>query len=93
MKIGHMETAAEFTAQIVRDGKWFIAFSPEYREGNGQGLTEGDAVDSLRESMILLMEDCREDASGNLQNDKALIEIRLQTATKAKAKFWRNPES
>lgn len=80
MHIGGMETTAVFTARIIRDGKWFIAFSPEYPEGNGQGLTEGEAVDSLRESIILLMEDRREDARANLQTGEKLIPLALAVA-------------
>ena len=70
-----MEAAAAFTARIIREGKWFIAFSPEYPEGNGQGLTEDEAVDSLRESIILLMEDRREDARANLRTGEKLIPL------------------
>jgi predicted RNase H-like HicB family nuclease len=55
-----MKTAATFTARVTRDGKWFVAFSPEFPEGNGQGLTEEEALESLRESILLLMEDRRE---------------------------------
>lgn len=77
MHIKSMETASTFTARIVRDEKWFIAFSPEYPEGNGQGLTEAEALDSLRESIILLMEDRREDARANLQTGEKLIPLAL----------------
>ena len=34
-------------------GKWFIAFSPEFPEGNGQGITEAEALEPLRESIPL----------------------------------------
>ncbi len=77
MHIRHMKTVAAFSAHIIRDGKWFIAFSPEYPEGNGQGLTEAEAVDSLRESIILLMEDRREDTRANLQTGEKLIPLAL----------------
>jgi predicted RNase H-like HicB family nuclease len=44
MHIPVMDSASStFTARILRDGKWFIAFSPEFPEGNGQGLTEEEA--------------------------------------------------
>jgi len=56
-----MKTPATFTARVSRDGKWFIAHSPEFPEGNGQGLTENEALTSLRESILLLLEDRRED--------------------------------
>ena len=50
-----LENTATFTARIVRDGEWVIAFSPEFPEGNGQGLTEEEALASLRESILLLL--------------------------------------
>lgn len=60
----------------MRDGKWFLAFSPEFPEGNGQGLTEQEALASLRES-ILLLEDRREDARASLGSGEKLIPLAL----------------
>jgi predicted RNase H-like HicB family nuclease len=60
----------------VRDGKWFLAFSPEFPEGNGQGLTEQEALASLRES-ILLLEDRREDTRASLGSGEKLIPLAL----------------
>lgn len=57
-----MEKAVTLTAHIVHDGEWFLAFSPEYPEGNGQGRTQEEALESLRDSILLLMEDRRADA-------------------------------
>lgn len=37
----------EFTAIIERDGKWFIAYSPEVPGANGQGRTKAAARKSL----------------------------------------------
>lgn len=62
MHIAFMKKVATFTARVLREGKWFVAFSPEFPEGNGQLLTEEEALDSLRESILLLMEDRREDS-------------------------------
>ncbi len=69
--------AATFTARIVREGKWFIAFSPEFPEGNGQGLTEEEAMESLRESILLLIGDRREDARASLGVGEKLIPLGL----------------
>jgi predicted RNase H-like HicB family nuclease len=77
LHIKFMKSAATFTARIVRDGKWFIAFSPEFPEGNGQGLTEEEALASLRESILLLLEDRREDARASLGNGEKLITLAL----------------
>ena len=77
MHIAHMKTAATFTARIVRDGQWLIAFSPEFPEGNGQGLTEEEALESLRESILLLLEDRREDARASLGSGEKLIPLAL----------------
>ncbi len=62
LHIQPMRTPATFTARVLRDGVWFVAFSPEFPEGNGQGLTQDEALESLRESILLLLEDRREDA-------------------------------
>ena len=77
MQIRCMKTAAIFTARVSRDGEWFIAFSPEFPEGNGQGLTEEAALDSLRESILLLLEDRQEDARANLGSGEKLIPLAL----------------
>jgi predicted RNase H-like HicB family nuclease len=50
------------TVEIHRDGEWFVAFCPEVPEANGQGRTQQECLASLREAILLLMEDRREDA-------------------------------
>lgn len=72
-----MKTPATFTARVLRDGKWFIAHSPEFPEGNGQGLTEDEALESLRESILLLLEDRREEARASLGLGEKLIPLAL----------------
>ena len=57
-----MSQPLTLTAHVVRDGEWFLAFSPEFPEGNGQGRTVDAALESLRDSIRLLMEDRRADA-------------------------------
>ena len=51
----------EFTAVIERDGKWFIANSPEIHGANGQGKTKAEALASLRDAIALILDDRRED--------------------------------
>ena len=77
MHIHDMKTPATFTARVLRDGKWFIAHSPEFPEGNGQGLTEDEALESLRESILLLLEDRREDVRASLGHGEKLIPLAL----------------
>jgi predicted RNase H-like HicB family nuclease len=60
-----MTADAPFSARLVREGLWFMAFSPEFPEGNGQGHTEAEAIESLRQSILLLLEDRRADAPGH----------------------------
>lgn len=50
------------TAEINREGRWFVAFCPEVPEANGQGETQEECLQSLRDAVLLLMEDRREDA-------------------------------
>ena len=72
-----MEKAATLSARVLRNGEWFVAFSPELPEGNGQGTTEEEALESLRESILLLFEDRREDAAANLGNGEKLVPLTL----------------
>ncbi len=51
----------EFSAHVVRDGEWYLAFCLDVPAGNGQGRTEAAAIKSLRQSIALLREDRRED--------------------------------
>jgi len=52
----------EFTAIIERDGKWFIAYSPEVPGANGQGRTKAAARKSLASAIALILQDRRTDA-------------------------------
>ena len=63
------------TAEIHRDGKWFVAFCPEVPEANGQGQTHQECLASLREAILLLMEDRREDARKRLNKETHLLEL------------------
>jgi predicted RNase H-like HicB family nuclease len=50
------------TATIQREGEWYLAFCPEFPEANGQGHTAEESLQSLKEAVLLLIEDRREDA-------------------------------
>jgi predicted RNase H-like HicB family nuclease len=63
------------SAEIHRDGDWFVAFCPEVPEANGQGRTEDECLDSLRQAILLLMEDRREDARHRLKDEATLLEL------------------
>ncbi len=52
----------EFNAIIEKDGKWFIAYTPEIPGANGQGLTKKECLKSLADSIQLILKDRREDA-------------------------------
>src|SRR5207249_12327400 len=51
----------EFTAIVERDGRWYIAYSPEIPGANGQGRTIAAAVKSLAGAIALMLEDRRKD--------------------------------
>jgi predicted RNase H-like HicB family nuclease len=51
----------KLTAEIHREGEWYVGFCPEVPEANGQGRTPEACLASLREAILLLMEDRRED--------------------------------
>ncbi|MEX0938421.1 MAG: type II toxin-antitoxin system HicB family antitoxin [Pirellulales bacterium] len=52
----------ESTAVVQRDGPWFVAYCPEISGANGQGKTQEEALESLRDAVALLLEDRRADA-------------------------------
>jgi len=63
------------TAEIHREGDWYIGFCPEVPEANGQGRTPEECAQSLKEAVLLLMEDRREDAQRKLTNDVRVLEL------------------
>ncbi|GDY21823.1 hypothetical protein LBMAG56_31700 [Verrucomicrobiota bacterium] len=65
----------KITAQIHREGKWFVAFCPEFPEANGQGETVEECVQSLRDAIELLLEDRREDATRMMPKDTQVLDL------------------
>ena len=65
----------KITAQVHREGNWFVAFCPEFPEANGQGETVEECVQSLRDAIDLLLEDRREDANRTLPKDTQVLEL------------------
>ena len=63
------------TADIHRDGEWFVAFCPEIPEANGQGRTQEECVQNLREAILLLLEDRREDSLKQRNEESDLLEL------------------
>jgi predicted RNase H-like HicB family nuclease len=63
------------TAEIHREGEWFVAFCPEVPEANGQGQTQEECLQSLREAVLLLMEDRREDARQRQEAKATFLEL------------------
>jgi predicted RNase H-like HicB family nuclease len=63
------------TAEVHKEGEWFVAFCPEVPEANGQGRTQEECLASLREAVLLLMEDRREDARKRLEAETALLDL------------------
>jgi predicted RNase H-like HicB family nuclease len=51
-----------YTATIVRDGEWFIAFCSEISGANGQGRTREACLASLSDAIDLVLEDQNEGA-------------------------------
>jgi predicted RNase H-like HicB family nuclease len=63
------------TAEIDREGEWYVGFCPEVPEANGQGRTTEECVESLKQAPLLLMEDRREDARRKAAADVSLLEL------------------
>ena len=52
----------EFTAIIERDGPWYIAYCAEVPGANGEGKSREECLSNLREAIILVLEQRREDS-------------------------------
>jgi predicted RNase H-like HicB family nuclease len=65
----------KLTAEIHREGEWYVGFCQEVPEANGQGRTSEECVESLKEAVLLLMEDRREDARRKLADDVRVLEL------------------
>jgi len=63
------------TAEIHQEGEWFIAFCPEVPEANGQGRTREECLANLRQAILLLMADRREDARNRLNKAADLLDL------------------
>lgn len=59
----------EFTAVIEKDGDWYIAYCPEIPGANGQGRTVEECRDSLRDAIVLILEDRREEGLRGVPDD------------------------
>ena len=51
----------EFTAILLQDEDWYVAFCMEISAANGQGKTREDALENLAEAILLYLEMRRED--------------------------------
>ncbi|MEQ1886520.1 MAG: type II toxin-antitoxin system HicB family antitoxin [Bryobacteraceae bacterium] len=61
----------EFTAIVERDGDWFIAYCAEVPGANGQGKIHDDCLANLREAIILILDQRREDSLRSMPADAA----------------------
>jgi predicted RNase H-like HicB family nuclease len=59
----------EFTAIVERDGPWFVSYCPELPGANGQGASEEESLESLRDAIALILEDRREDGLRGVPDD------------------------
>ncbi len=64
-----MNVRNEFTAIIVQDGPWFVAYCAEVPGANGQGRTREECLASLRKAIALILEHRREESLRALPPD------------------------
>lgn len=65
----------QLTAEVHQEGDWYVGFCPEVPEANGQGRTPEECTQSLKEAILLLMEDRREEAQRKLKADVRVLEL------------------
>jgi predicted RNase H-like HicB family nuclease len=59
----------EFTGVFEKDGDWYIGYCPEIPGANGQGHTLEEARESLREAILLILADRREEGLRGVPDD------------------------
>jgi len=62
-------------AEIHRDDEWFVAFCPEIPEANGQGRTQDECIENLRQAILLLLEDRREESQSRNKTRVPLLQL------------------
>lgn len=65
----------KLNAEIRRDGDWYVGFCQEMPEANGQGRTPEECLQNLKDAVLLLLEDRREDAQRKLTGDVRVLEL------------------
>ena len=63
------------TPEVHKDGKWYVAFCPEVPEANGQGRTPEESIESLKEGVISIMEDRRQDARSRAKKNLRFVPV------------------
>lgn len=63
------------SAEMHREGEWFVAFCPEIPEANGQGRTQEECIESLRQAILLLLEDRREESHSRHATSVPLMQL------------------
>ena len=62
----------EFNEIVEKDGKWFIAYTPEVPGAYGQGLTKEECLKNLADAIKLKLKDRREDVMRGLPSFEIL---------------------
>ena len=65
----------KLTAEVHQEGEWYVAFCQEIPEANGQGRTVKECLCNLKEAVLLLAEDRREDAKQRLSSGTQVVEL------------------
>ena len=74
---GRIGSVRQFTALIQRDGKWFVAYSPEVPGANGQGRTKAACLKNLAAAIKLMLEIQEEELASLSANglERMLVEV------------------
>jgi predicted RNase H-like HicB family nuclease len=85
----------EFTAVVERDGRWYIAYSPEIPGANGQGRTKAAALKSLANAIALILEDRRKDGLRGVRRREERRSLSGEAGRPASPseKTWMPPEA
>jgi predicted RNase H-like HicB family nuclease len=66
-----------FTAIVEKDGKWFVAYSPEFPGANGQGKTKAATIQNLKDAIQLILTERRKDALRGIPKNAVCEKLQL----------------
>lgn len=72
-----MEPGTTFTVVLEKGEKFWIAYCPEIPGANGQGETKEETVEDLKQAILLILQDRREEGMRGVPPDAICEKLSL----------------